>query len=136
MKKIQKILPQALDEELIRLGIALNAMRRWEEVVGTMLAARSWPDRYDHGVLWVAVAGSAWAQELRLMKTTILRKLCDLAGQPRLFVDIRFGVRSLPVRELAETPSIEEEVSSSPKELSIQEIAKRRLGKWRDADPA
>jgi predicted nucleic acid-binding Zn ribbon protein len=135
MKKIQKILPQALNDELIRLGVAQNAMRRWDEVVGPMLAARSWPDRFDHGVLWVAVAGSAWAQELRLKKTTILARLGEIAGQPHLFSDIRFGVRTLPAREAEELLEIPEEAPVEPKELSIKEIASRRLGKWRDVNP-
>jgi len=135
VRKVQKILPAALDSELISLGKANSVMRRWEEVVGATLASRSCPDRYDRGVIWVAVEGSAWAQELRLMKHKILSKLSEFAGHPGLFTDIRFGVRKLPVREESPSAKVAEERTPAEKELSITDIAKRRLENWRDVNP-
>lgn len=130
MRRVEKILPRALERELVDHGKAHGAMRKWEDVVGPALATRSWPDRYDHGVVWVAVKGSAWAQELRLMKETILKRLRGLVDDPGLFRDVRFGVRALPERPLAE------QAAEAPREeLSIAEIAKRRLERWKD-EPA
>jgi hypothetical protein len=96
-----------------------------------MLAERSHPDRYGRGTVWVAVEGSAWAQELRMMKDKILRRLDEVAGEPGLFTDVRFGVRPLPNRpdSTKETPAPAEK--EELKELSIREIAERRLAKWK-----
>jgi predicted nucleic acid-binding Zn ribbon protein len=133
MRRIRQVLPGALgNEEVLRAARAQAAMRRWPEVVGTMLASRSYPDRYGRGTVWVAVEGSAWAQELRMMKDRILNKLDDVAGEPGLFTDVRFGVRPLPDRsEQVELPQPPVE-DKSTKELTIREIAERRLAKWKD----
>jgi len=108
----------------------MRVLRRWPEVVGEAMAARSAPERYDRGTVWVAVTGSAWAQELRMSKGPILSKLHSFAGEPNLFQDLRFGVRPLPVAE-PETASklaqLQENHRSSIRDLSIREIAERRL---------
>lgn len=94
------------------------------------MATRSFPDRYDHGTVWVAVTGSAWAQELRMQKDQILARLTERASEPNLFINVRFGVRPLP-----EPASQEEERPAAPPReeesgLSIREIAERRLKNW------
>lgn len=133
MRRVRQVLPAAMEnKEILRAARAQAAMRRWPEVVGVMLAGRSHPDRFGRGTVWVAVEGSAWAQELRMMKEKILQKLNDVSGEPGLFTDVRFGVRPLPkqdsvVEEMAVTAENEER-----KELSIREIAERRLAKWKD----
>ena len=134
MKKIDKLLKPALQsEELLQHSRAQRVMIRWEEIVGEGLARRSWPDRFTRGTVWVAVTGSAWAQELRLMKETILARLNAEANEPNLFTNIRFGVRALPTEaeippppDATPTSTVEETVN-----LSIQEIAQRRLEKRR-----
>ena len=129
MKSIGKILPTALDREVVIMAKALETMKRWEDIVGVELASRSWPDRFDRGTVWVAVTGSAWAQELRLKKELILRRLNELGGQGSLFTDVRFGVRKLPVRDVPESAVA---VPEEPKEpLTIREIANRRLERWK-----
>src|SRR5688572_33369705 len=113
----------------MRKARAQRILRRWEEAVGKGLASKSWPDRYERGTVWVAVQGSAWAQELRMIKDRILEKLSEMAGEPGLFVDVRFGVRPLaPEPEIAELadPAIEEEHRQQLQNLSIREIAERR----------
>lgn len=131
MKKVQRILPSALEDDLLKLGRARVVMKRWEEVVGSSLANRSFPDRFDHGVLWVAVEGSAWAQELRLMKLKILQRLNELSGHSKLFADIRFGVRKLPPLE---PDPASEPPAPAASEFSISEIARRRLSMWHDVN--
>jgi predicted nucleic acid-binding Zn ribbon protein len=120
------------NKEVLRAARAQAAMRRWPEVVGVMLAGRSHPDRFGRGTVWVAVEGSAWAQELRMMKEKILQKLNDVSGEPGLFTDVRFGVRPLPKQEsIVEEKPVSAE-NEERKELSIREIAERRLAKWKD----
>lgn len=126
------MIPAAIaNDEVLRMTRAQAAMRRWPEVVGPLMAERSFPDRFGRGTVWVAVEGSAWAQELRMMKDVILKRLNDLSGESSLFKEVRFGVRPLPIREAAikeETPPAEKE---DIRELSIREIAERRLAKWK-----
>ncbi|HWD37439.1 MAG TPA: DUF721 domain-containing protein [Fimbriimonas sp.] len=132
MRRVEKILPTALDDELVRLGHAQTLFKQWEEIVGPGLAQRSWPDRYGKGVVWVAVQGSAWAQELRLRKEMILERLRAASGDPAMFKDVRFGVRKLPEK----LEPVQEEPTAPAEELSIRDIAERRLKKWRNEGPA
>ncbi|MES1228441.1 MAG: DUF721 domain-containing protein [Armatimonadota bacterium] len=72
---------------------AQKVMRNWEEAVGALLASKTTPDRFDHGTVWVASTGSAWAQEIRLRREEIVGRLNQMAGED-LFTDIRVGVRA------------------------------------------
>ena len=133
MRRINQILPKAVqNDEVLRIARAQVAMRRWSEVVGGPMAERSFPDRFGRGTLWVAVEGSAWAQELRMMKDRILSRLNELAGEAELFKDVRFGVRPLPAKaasaERPPAPPEERHVEG----LSIREIAERRLANWKN----
>jgi predicted nucleic acid-binding Zn ribbon protein len=133
MRKIRQVLPGAIENtEILKAARAQAAMRRWPEVVGPMLAEKSFPDRFGRGTVWVAVEGSAWAQELRLMKDRILFRLNEVAGERALFTDVRFGVRSLPKPVAPQEAPAPAEEKTSMKELSIREIAERRLAKWKD----
>lgn len=156
MRHVSRTLPRAVENaEVLRAARAGAVLRRWEEAVGPLLAAKSVPDRYDRGTVWVATQGSAWAQELRLMKPLILERLEEMAGERGMFIDVRFGVRPprpapalddenaseaglVPPRE---TPSEErirkgpEPIPEAPKPkpdlgLSIRERAARRLAHW------
>ncbi len=132
MRKVHDLLRVALgNDEVLRAARAQAALRRWSEVVGPMLAERSHPDRYGRGTVWVAVQGSAWAQELRMMKDRILTRLDEVAGEKGLFTDVRFGVRPLPERpkSVVELSPTEE---TDIRELTIREIAERRLAKWKN----
>ena len=115
---------------------AQRVLREWATIVGPGMAARSHPERWDRGTVWVAVEGSAWAQELRMIKDVILSRLEQKAGESGLFLDIRFGVRPLPPKEKPEEPATYAVVQDDRGELSIAEIAARRLRKWSDQDGA
>lgn len=135
MRPIRDVMGGAIERgEVLRAARAHRVLRRWNEVVGEELAKRSWPDRYERGTVWVAVKGSAWASELRLMKERILARLDELAGERGLFDDVRFGDRA--AREGLEPPEEKEEPSeperSDVARLSIREIAERRLKRWED----
>jgi predicted nucleic acid-binding Zn ribbon protein len=89
MKRIDGWLPKAIEQpEVLKAARAGKVFERWPEVVGDLLAAKSSPDQFDHGILWVTAAGSAWAQELRLNQEVILERLNSFAGE-RLFTGIR-----------------------------------------------
>jgi hypothetical protein len=137
MRHLQSMLGQAIGrEEVLRMARAQKVLRDWAEIVGPGMATRSYPDRFDRGTVWVAVEGSAWAQELRMIKDVILDRLEQRAGETGLFLDIRFGVRPLPKPEEPEEPVVHAVVEDDRGELSIAEIAARRLRKWRDQDGA
>jgi predicted nucleic acid-binding Zn ribbon protein len=126
MRGIQSFLGDAiLYKEALRAARAQRVMRDWHLVVGEHLATVSWPDRFDHGVVWVAVSGSAWAQELRMNKDVLVVRLNELCGEPGLFRDLRFGVRPLK-RPVEDSEVLPEEVGQQ-ENLSIREIAQRRL---------
>jgi predicted nucleic acid-binding Zn ribbon protein len=116
-------------EEVMRAAQAVKILRDWPEIVGEAMATRSHPDRYDRGTVWVAVQGSAWAQELRMQKDQILERL-ESRGKG-LFMDVRFGVRPLP-KEPIPLPEKPTGNRSETEGLSIREIAERRLRNWRD----
>jgi hypothetical protein len=126
MKGIQHLLGDVvLHKEALRMARAQRVLRDWHLVVGDQLSQYSWPDRFDHGVVWVAVSGSAWAQELRMNKDVLVARLEELSGERGLFRDLRFGVRPLRRPVVYEA---EDEVKDRPDEnLSIREIAARGL---------
>lgn len=157
MRHVGRVLPRAVENaEVLRAARASAALRRWEEVVGPLLAEKSVPDRYDRGTVWVATQGSAWAQELRLMKPLILERLEAMAGERGMFLDVRFGVRPPKIADLrpeacdvriaddaladrasrvAEVPSVkphgfDPRPAAVEPGLSIRERAARRLANW------
>ncbi len=134
MRKIGGMLGAAIGrEEVARMVRANIVLKEWPAVVGPLLAERSHPEKFDRGTVWVAVEGSAWAQELRMSKETILRRLRERAGDPSLFADVRFGVRPLP-KPGSEATAGQPDLPTP--EGSIREIAERRLREWPDAGGA
>jgi len=132
VKKVANVMGRALGrDEVLRTAKAQMTLHHWPEIVGEALASRSRPDRYGKGTVWVAVQGSAWAQELRMSKDVILSRLRERAGDPSLFLDVRFGVRPLPVAPLAGPEPEGPEILPRNTDLSIREIAERRLAKMR-----
>lgn len=130
MRRIQFLIADSIGrDEVARTARAQIVFRRWDEIVGTDMAERSYPDRYTKGTVWVAVIGSAWAQELRMMKDVILGRLKEASGEPDLFKEIRFGVRPIR-RPEEEVEPVKTEISKDLKELSIREIATKRLRNW------
>ena len=161
MRHVGRVLPKAVENaEVLRAARAGTVLRRWEEIVGELLASKSTPDRYDKGTVWVATQGSAWAQELRLMKPQILERMEGMAGERGMFLDVRFGVRppkhsfveaeailpetpretpvlveegKVPLRDRPAVPP--EPIPEAPKpvrerSLTIRERAERRLKNW------
>ena len=130
MKKLDNFLKGAIPGgEVLKRARAQIILRDWSKFVGDFLATKSYPERYDHGTVWISVEGSAWAQELRMQKSEILHRLEEEGGEHGLFTDLRFGVRKMPVPDEPVAPKIEEPRQVRTEE-SIREIAERRLAQW------
>ena len=94
MKRLSEVMATAIVcTDVLDGARAQKVMRNWEEAVGGLLADKTSPDRFDHGIVWVAATGSAWAQEIRLRREEIVGRLNEMAGED-LFKDIRVGVRA------------------------------------------
>ncbi|MEQ1823227.1 MAG: DUF721 domain-containing protein [Fimbriimonadaceae bacterium] len=135
MKRLLSILPGAIGaKQVLRSARAQRALRDWGIIVGPLLATKSVPERFDRGTVWVAVEGSAWAQELRMLEPKILEKLAEVAEDRYLFKEIRFGVRKVK-KPMFEAKATQKRFPSRPDldNLSIREIADQRLKKMRDA---
>jgi hypothetical protein len=125
MRQVAQMLATALGrDEVLRMARAQSILKRWDLIVGDALAERSWPDKFERGTVWVAVEGSAWAQELRMIKELILDRLRERSGDPSMFIDLRFGVRPLrkPAIEVETQPMSREEREIKSAQ-SIREIA-------------
>lgn len=136
MKPLQYLVADALDQkEVLRIAKAQRILRQWDSIVGPVLAARCRPERFEQGTVWVAVEGSAWAQELRMLESQILDKLGAAARDHQLFQRIRFGIRPLP--EPPE-PDVKRKIVQQPElaGMTIQEIAERRLRRMKDEEGA
>jgi predicted nucleic acid-binding Zn ribbon protein len=130
---MSRLLGQAVNRsEVLRAAKAQKILRNWPDIVGEQMASRSQPDRYDRGTVWIAVNGSAWAQELRMASETILERLRVDSGDPTLFRSLRFGVRARHVPIVVPVAKPE-----APKTdygaMTIQEIRARRMKAWQDA---
>lgn len=132
MKRVRGLLPSSIEQsEALRGARAHLTLRHWNGVVGELLAERCQPERFERGTLWVAASGSAWAQELRMVRGRILAELNHLAKEQALFLELRVGVRPFVAFETFQLP---EAVPEPPRdqEGTIQEIAARRLSNWPD----
>jgi predicted nucleic acid-binding Zn ribbon protein len=72
--------------DLIReLGIGetlseYGVITRWSDVVGERIAAVTRPERFEKGILFVAVSSAPWRAELTLRRQEILDKINAAAG--------------------------------------------------------
>ncbi len=91
---IGSVLRGVLSEPKLRRGMILgNLARRWEEVVGSKLAAHTWPVALDEPALVVAASTSAWAAQARFMAEDIRRRAAELTGSSGIRT-VRVVVRS------------------------------------------
>lgn len=84
----------------------LKVWQVWEEAVGHQIASRAEPSAFREGVLTVRVAGSAWMQQLSLMKQEIISNLNESAGET-IVTDIFFkqgAITPLPSKPEPYTP--------------------------------
>jgi predicted nucleic acid-binding Zn ribbon protein len=67
----------------------------WSEAVGATISDNARPIRINRGVLVVVVSSPVWAQELSLMKDTIIQRLNSRLGEA-IVQDIRFIQGEMP----------------------------------------
>lgn len=53
----------------------------WQEAVGEKIASRAKPLSFRDGILTVAVSGSAWLQQLSLMKPEVIQNVNEAADE-------------------------------------------------------
>lgn len=68
---------QNIEHELTQASIQLQ----WPEIVGQKLAARTEPRYLHDGVLTVAVASSAWLNELNFMRADLVKRINSVLGR-------------------------------------------------------
>jgi hypothetical protein len=61
---------------------------RWIDILGKDLSSRAVPNAWKRGKLFIAVASSAWLQELDYLKPTLLDKFAKAVG-PSVVKEIR-----------------------------------------------
>jgi predicted nucleic acid-binding Zn ribbon protein len=92
MKPLSEVMKSSASGSILRAARAQAALRRWPEIVGEIIAAKSEPVRYRDGVAWIAAVDSSWRQELDLRQEEILDRLNRLAGGAKLFSELRVEV--------------------------------------------
>jgi predicted nucleic acid-binding Zn ribbon protein len=72
--------------------VLATVFARWEDIVGTAVAAHSWPVSLSRGTLTIAVDQPGWATQLTYLETDLRRRLDEVveAGQvQRVRVTVR-----------------------------------------------
>lgn len=65
------------DDDLAVHGV----VARWSQIVGSEVGAHVVPEKYDDGVLTVRADSSAWATQMRMLASEVVRRLNDEIGQ-------------------------------------------------------
>ena len=66
----------------------------WPEIVGERIAKETKADRIRNTILFVSCSSPMWAQELGLLKPTIMKNIRDRVG-PGIVTDIHFKTGQL-----------------------------------------
>lgn len=85
------------------------SLRVWEEAVGSRIARRAQPVRFERGVLYVRVANAAWANELSLLSADIIEQLHT---RNMAVESLRFSVGPIDLHQAE--PRFEREVKRAP----------------------
>lgn len=64
---------------------------RWDDAVGSTVAAHVRPIRLDEGVLTVEADEAAWATQVKFLSGTITSRLAEVAGVHIERVEVRVG---------------------------------------------
>lgn len=99
-----------------------KAWQFWEEAVGTHIASKATPVAFRDGTLTIRVSGSAWMQQLSLMKLDIISHLNDAIGFP-LVNDLFFRQGTIQKKE-AELSAVSVQ-KRSLSDVEIQQLRER-----------
>lgn len=94
---------ELLDRQTRRLGGPSSAttstvFARWEELVGTDIAAHARPVSLQRGILVLAVDQPAWASQLRYMTAELLTRIAEATGGAEV-TEIHLRVTGEPTPE-------------------------------------
>ena len=91
-ESIQSLLGGLLkNRQLVSSMRRVMVMSLWDQVVGAMIAQKSWPEQMTDGVLNIGVSSHTWAEELHLLKPQILARYRQLLGRSAV-KDVQFRV--------------------------------------------
>jgi len=99
----------------------------WQEAVGEKIASRARPLSFRDGILAVAVSGSAWLQQLSMMKLEIMQNLNEAADE-EIVKDIYFKQGKIPVAEKVTAPTTSHKTPLSPEQTAKLEKMAEHLG--------
>ncbi|MDI6742537.1 MAG: DUF721 domain-containing protein [Smithella sp.] len=119
LQPIGEVLFSVLKKKGMASKLEENALiQLWPTAVGEQIAAKTKPESFRNGILFVKTVSSVWVQQLHFVKQDILDKLNQLSGK-HATKEIRFMVGYSPIKE-------KDDVSASP--------AKKNVLKKRDRD--
>jgi predicted nucleic acid-binding Zn ribbon protein len=85
VQSIAGVLPQVLRDLGLEGGLmGWRAVTEWPDAVGPRIARRARAVRCEEGTLLVEVEGSAWLQELSMLKRDLARRINERLGQPHV----------------------------------------------------
>ena len=90
------------------VAFLVSLRKRWPEIAGPLVARNATPLSLRNGVLTVVVRNHAWAQELRMSKTTLIGRIRETVGERIPVSDIRFTVGSIASAGETDAAPIEE----------------------------
>lgn len=116
LEKLSRTLERLLSNAgLPAVAIQISLVRSWKQIAGPLLAGKTSPSRFRHGILTVHVPNASWAQELQLAKPVLLGKIGTFLGEGTVR-DIRFivGPVSPPGEEPLQDSKMTEEGALPP----------------------
>ena len=106
------------------VAFLVSLRKRWPEIAGPLVSRNATPLSLRNGVLTIVVRNHAWAQELRMSKTTMIERIRETVGERIPVIDIRFNVGSLdPVEETEGPPQEETPLPAGPDPEGLSAIA-------------
>jgi len=106
------------------VAFLVTLRKRWPEIAGPLVSRNATPLSLRNGVLTIAVRNHAWAQELRMSKTTMIGRIRETVGERIPVSDIRFAVGSLgPAVEAEAQPREEPPLPAGPDPEGLSAVA-------------
>ncbi len=88
------------------VAFLVSLKKRWPGIAGEPVSRNAIPLSLRNGVLTIVVRNHAWAQELRMDKTTMIDRIREAVGERIPVSDIRFTVGSLPTVDEGEADPV------------------------------
>ena len=106
------------------VAFLVSLRKRWPDIAGPLVSRNASPLSLRNGVLTIVVRNHAWAQELRMSKTTLIGRIRETVGERIPVSDIRFTVGSLaPAEEEGTAPREEPPQPSGPDPEGLSAVA-------------